>query len=126
MWSMLSLFRRKPGIDLPEPHLLPTAVMDAIDVAHIVVRFGKEYEAPRVVITLPGINPWVDSDDGSSKALANVFPELSGRQLDKAVQRLGFRTAAAVSNAIGNGQNAARSARIGGVNWDDGYRIGQW
>lgn len=125
MRRILSIFQRKPKHSPEMLDILPATVLDAIDAAHIVVRFGKQFEAPRVIITLPGIKPWVDSDEGASKALANIFPELSERQLSKAVQRLGFRTAAAVSNTIANRQHVVRSARIGGVVWDDG-RIGRW
>lgn len=126
MRRILSFLRLKPGSEPTVAHLLPRSVMDAIDAAHIVVRFGKQYDDPRVIITLPGINPWVHSDEGARNAIGNIFPELSDKQLSKALQRLGFRVAAAVNNALANSQQSARTAKIGGVNWDDDGRIGRW
>ncbi|WP_066556912.1 hypothetical protein [Croceicoccus bisphenolivorans] len=146
MRRILSLFRREPPaaapvdetlveveptppIDPRAPILLPVTVLDAIDAAHITPRFGKDYDEPRFIVAFPGINPWLYSggDDGARKFFERIFPELSDEQLSKAVQRLEFRIAAAATNWITNSQQAPRSARIGGVQWDDKPRvIGAW
>lgn len=129
MRRILSLFRHKPpvarSVDPKALVILPVTVMDAIDAAHVTARFGKEYDEPRVIVTLPGIKPWRYSDDGDGcrKVFASIFPELSEKQLSKAVQRLEFRIAAAAVNSIAHSQQAPRSARIGGVSRDDDFRV---
>lgn len=129
MRRILSLFRHKPPVARPvdpkAPVILPVTVMDAIDAAHVTARFGKEYDEPRVIVTLPGIKPWRYSNDseGVRKVFASIFPELSEKQLSMAVQRLEFRITAAVVNVIAHSQQAPRSARIGGFGWDDDFRM---
>lgn len=80
------------------PQVLPLEVTETIEGAGIMVREGSDEEGPRVFVTLNGgayYGAFVFDDDEAKARILKRWPELTDKQVSRAVAFLSSRVGAA-------------------------------
>lgn len=98
MRSIRSLFRKsaqpKARLGRCRPAALPDVVLEVIDGAGIARRSDGEDGAPRMVVHLPGWQPFIFTVEKAAGVMGKVFPELTDDEVQQAARRLRSRVAA--------------------------------
>lgn len=91
---MLNYFRRRRTAVRKRKSVVPPEVATSIEAASFIERHFRQGEnsdemIPRVIVTgLPGGWPLLDDDDGLTRQISAVWPELNEEQIARAIRML--------------------------------------